>query len=118
MAPMIARLLPSPTPARAAAILRSVFGRLQAPVAFRLWDRSEVRLSGDQAVTTIVIKSPETFLSLMKDPTPYAFAEAYVNGAVDFEGTIFEVMPVANDLEELRVPVLQKLRLLLSLWKG
>jgi hypothetical protein len=115
---MIARLLPSPTPARAATILRSVFGRIHVPVAFRLWDGSEVRLSGDKAMTTIVIKSPETFLHLMKDPTPYAFAEAYVNGAVDFEGTIFEVMPVANEVEELRVPVLQKVRLLLSLWKS
>ena len=115
---MIAQLLPSPTPARAAAILRSVFGRLHAPVAFRLWDGTEVRLSGDQAMTTIVIKSPEIFLSLMKDPTPYAFAEAYVNGAVDFEGSIFEVMPIAAEVEELRVPALQKIRLLLSLWKG
>ena len=118
MASMIARLLPSPTPARAAAILRKVFGRIQAPVAFRLWEGTEVRLSGDQALTTVVIKSPETFLGLIKDPTPYAFAEAYVNGAVDFEGAIFEIMPVANEVEEFRVPAFQKLRLLLSLWKG
>ncbi len=115
---MIARLLPRPTPARAAAILRSVFGRMHVPVAFRLWEGTEVRFSGDKALTTIVIKSPETFLSLIKDPTPYAFAEAYVSGAVDFEGAIFEAMPVANEIEELRVPALQKLRLLLSLWKG
>jgi len=98
--------------------LRKVFGRIQAPVAFRLWEGTEVRLSGDQALTTVVIKSPETFLGLIKDPTPYAFAEAYVNGAVDFEGAIFEIMPVANEDEELRVPAFQKLRLLLSLWKG
>ena len=117
MASMIARLLPSPTPARAAAILRRVFGRIQAPVAFRLWEGTEVRLSGDQALTTVVIKSPETFLGLIKDPTPYAFAEAYVNGAVDFEGAIFEIMPVANEVEELRVPAFQKLRLVLSLWR-
>jgi hypothetical protein len=118
MASMIARLLPSPTPARAAAILRKVFGGIQAPVAFRLWEGTEVRLSGDQALTTVVIKSPETFLGLIKDPTPYAFAEAYVNGAVDFEGAIFEIMPVANEVEELRVPALQKLRLMLSHRKG
>jgi hypothetical protein len=37
---------------------------------------------------------------------------------VDFEGDIFAVMPVANEMEELRVPTHQKLRLLLSLWKG
>jgi cyclopropane-fatty-acyl-phospholipid synthase len=114
---MSARLLPTPTPARAAAVMREIFGRIKAPVAFRLWDGSEVRLSGDKALNTVVIKSPETFLDLIRDPSPYNFAEAYVSGAVDFEGDIFAVMPVANEMEELRVPTHQKLRLLLSLWK-
>jgi len=41
-----------------------------------------------------------------------------VNSAVDFEGDIFAIMPVAFEVEELRVPLLLKLRLLLSLWKG
>jgi hypothetical protein len=115
---MMARLLPNPTPARAAAVVGEVFGNIQAPVAFRLWDGREVRLSGDKALSTVVIKSPETFLGLIQDPTPYNFAEAYVSGRVDFEGDIFAVMPVANEMEELRVSVLQKLRLLVSLWKG
>ena len=115
---MTAWLLPSPTPARAAAMLREIFGRIHAPVAFRLWDGSEVRLSGDKALSTVVIKSPETFLALIQDPSPYNFAEAYVSGRVDFDGDIFAVMPLANEMEELRVPTLQKLRVLLSLWKG
>ena len=115
---MSARLLPTPTPARAAAVLREIFGRIKAPVAFRLWDGSEVRLSGDKALNTVVIKSPETYLDLIRDPAPDNFAEAYVSGAVDFEGDIFAVMPVANEMEELHVPTHQKLRLLLSLWKG
>jgi len=115
---MIARLLPSPTPARAAAILREVFGRIQAPVAFRLWDGSEVRLAGDKPLCAVVIKSAETFLRLILHPRPYDFAVAYVNSAIDFEGDIFAVMPVADEVEELRVPLFLKLRLLLSLWKG
>jgi hypothetical protein len=115
---MMARLLPNPTPARAAAVVREVFGNIQAPVAFRLWDGSEVRLSGDKALSTLVIRSPETFLSLIQDPTPYNFAEAYVSGRVDFEGDIFGLMPVAAEMEELRVPALQKLSLFLSLWRG
>jgi hypothetical protein len=115
---MMARLLPNPTPARAAAVVREVFGNIQAPVTFRLWDGSEVRLSGDKALSTVVIKSPETFLGLVQDPTPYNFAEAYVSGRVDFEGDIFALMPVAAEIEELRVAALQKLSLFLSLWKG
>ena len=115
---MIAWLLPRPTPARAAAILRSVFGRIHAPVAFRLWDGTEVPISTDKAETTVVIKSPEIFLGLAANPTPYAFAEAYVSGAIDIEGSLFAAMPVANEVEYLRVPARQKLRLLLSLWRA
>jgi hypothetical protein len=115
---MIARMLPSPTPARAAAILREVFGRIKAPVAFRLWDGSEVRLAGDKPLCAVVIKSAEIFLHLILHPRPYDFALAYVNSAIDFEGDMFAVMPVAAEMEELQVSFLLKLRLLLSLWRG
>jgi hypothetical protein len=115
---MIARFLPRPTPARAAAILREVFGRIKAPVAFRLWDGSEVRLAGDKPLCAVIIKSAETFLHLILHPRPYHFAHAYVNSAIDFEGDMFAIMPVAAEVEELRVPLLLKLRLLLSLWRG
>ena len=115
---MLARLLPNPSPARAAAVLREVFGRIHAPVAFRLWDGSEVPLSRDKALSTVIIKSPETFLGLIEDPTPYNFAEAYVSGRVDFEGDMFSVMPVANEVEGLRLSTLQKVRLFLFLWRG
>ncbi|MDO8476426.1 MAG: hypothetical protein Q7W02_09580 [Candidatus Rokubacteria bacterium] len=115
---MIARFLPSPTPARAAAILREVFGRIQAPVTFRLWDGSEVRLAGDKPLCAVVIRSAETFLHLILHPRPSDFALAYVHSAVDFEGDIFAIMPVAAEVEELRIPLFLKLRLLLSLWKG
>ena len=115
---MIARFLPNPTPARAAALLREVFGRIQAPVTFRLWDGSEVRLAGDKPLCAVVIKSAETFLRLILHPRPYDFALAYVNSAIDIEGDIFAVMPVAAEIEEIRVPLWLRLRLLLSLWKG
>ena len=115
---MIARFLPSPTPVRAAAILREVFGRIQAPVAFRLWDGSEVRLAGDKPLCAVIIKSAETFLNLILHPRPYDFALAYVSSAIDFEGDMFAIMPLANAVEELRVPLWLKLRLLLSLWRG
>jgi hypothetical protein len=115
---MMASLLPQPTPARAARILRELFGRIVAPVAFRLWDGREVRLSGDEALSTVVFKSPEVFLDLIRHPTPYHFAEAYVMGRLDFEGDMFAIMPIANQVEAMRVPLHQKARLLLSLWRA
>lgn len=114
---MLARLLPNPSPSRAAGVLREVFGHIQAPLAFRLWDGSEVALSGDRALNTVIIKSPETFLSLLENPTPYNFAEAYVSGRVDFEGNIFAMMPVANEVEGIRLSLPQKIRLFFLLWK-
>ena len=115
---MLARILPNPSPSRAAAVLREVFGRIHAPLTFRLWDGSEVPLSADKALSTVIIKSPETFLGLIEDPTPYNFAEAYVSGRLDFEGDMFAIMPLANQVESLRVPLHQKARLLLSLWRA
>src|SRR5262249_60836610 len=115
---MTASLLPSPTPARAARIRRELFGHNVTPVALRLWDGREVRLSSDEALSTVVFKSPEVFLDLIRDPTPYNFAEAYVSGRLDFEGDVFAMMPFANKVEGIRVRLHQKVRLFLSLWRA
>jgi hypothetical protein len=114
---MLGSLLPTPTPGRAAAILREIFGGLPASFAFRLWDGQEVRFGASAPVCTAVIKSPETFLSLIRDPSPYNFAEAYVQSRIDLEGDLFGAMSVANVVENLKVTPLQKLSILLSLWR-
>jgi len=114
---MIEPLAPHPSPGRAARILREVFGDLQAPFAFRVWDGTEVRFGADSPAATAVIKSPEAFLRLMRDPTPYTFAEAYVEGAIDLEGDLFATMDVANVVEEIKLAPMQKLRIFLSMWK-
>ena len=93
---MLSVLLPTPTPGRAAAILREVFGGLPGAFAFRLWDGQEVRLGTGAPAVIAVIKSPETFLSLIRDPTPYNFAECYVQSRLDLEGDLFQAMDVAN----------------------
>jgi hypothetical protein len=114
---MIHRLAPQPTPARAAAILREVFGGLPRPFVFRLWDGTEVTLGPGMPVATAVIKSPEAFVQLMRDPSPGNFAEAYVDSAIDLEGDLFATMDVANAVEEVRLSPTQKVRLFLSMWR-
>jgi hypothetical protein len=114
---MLAFLAPTPTPARAAAILRQIFGGLSASVACRLWDGQEVRVGPGAPVCTAVIKSPQIFLDLIRDPSPYNFAEAYVQSRLDLEGDLFQAMDVANAVEGVRVTPLQKLKILLSLWR-
>jgi len=108
----------TPTPAAAARVLRDVFGRIDGAFAFRLWDGREVRLGPSDPACTAVIKTPETFMRLMRDPTPGNFAEAYVESAIDLEGDLFSAMEIANAVEGIHLSPLRKLRLMLSLWKA
>ena len=113
---MLARLAPRPASARAAAILRQVFGGLGGDLAFRLWDGTEVALGAGPPPVTVVFHSAETFLRLAREPTPLRFAEAFVESAIDIEGDLFAAMDVADAVEELRLPLARRLRLLASLW--
>jgi hypothetical protein len=101
--------------ARAGDVLREVFATVHADFAFRLWDGALVPFGAGPPAFTVVIHAPETFLRLMRDPTPLAFGEAYVGGAIDIEGDMFAAMHVANVLEDLRLPLAQRLRLLLAI---
>ena len=109
--------LPHPTPGRAEQILREVFGTIRAPFAFRLWNGQEVRLGSEVPLCTAVIKTPEVFVRLIRNPSPDSFAEAYVGSEIDLEGDLFSAMDVANAVEQIRLTPAAKLRLLLSLWR-
>ena len=67
---------------------------------------------------TAVVHHPETFVRLMRDPTPLNFAEAYVEGALDIEGDLFAAMKVADAMEEIRLGLRDRLRLLVALWRN
>ncbi len=106
------------SPRRAAEVLHRVFDRIPGGFAFRLWDGSIVNLGSGKPVCTAVVHQPRTFLRLIRDPTPLNFAEAYVDGSIDLEGDLFEAMTVANSIEDLRVPFVERMRMLLTLWRG
>ena len=103
---------------RAAAILQTIFRGIPAGCAFQLWDGTMVNVGGGPPVCTAVIHQPETFLRLASDPTPFNFAEAYVEGALDIEGDLFAAMKIADALEEIRPSLRERLRLLVALWRG
>jgi cyclopropane-fatty-acyl-phospholipid synthase len=109
--------LPAPTANRAERILREVFREIRGPFAFRLWDGREVRFGQEAPACVAVIKAPETFLRLIRNPSPDNFGEAYVAGDIDLEGDLFSVMEVANSVEQIRLGPATKLRLLASLWR-
>jgi cyclopropane-fatty-acyl-phospholipid synthase len=102
---------------RAAEILRRLFGHVTTACAFRLWDGTTVVLGPGAPVCTAVVHDPGTFIRLIRDPTPLNFAEAYVEGALDLEGDLFRAMSIADSMEEVRVPLGDRLRILLALWR-
>src|SRR5262245_6528650 len=101
----------------AAEVLRGVFGHLTTGCAFRLWDGTCVSVGRGDPVCTAVVHDPETFIRLICDPTPRNFAEAYVEGAIDLEGDLFLAMNIANSIEEMRLSLGDRMRLLLALWR-
>ena len=112
---MIARDLSS---RRAAVILHRIFGDVGTGWAFRLWDGTCVTLGDGEPVCTVVVHRPATFFRLMRDPSPYNFAEAYVASDLDLEGDLFAAMKIADAIEEIRPSVPERLRVLVDLWRG
>jgi hypothetical protein len=109
------RVVAPPLSHRAAGVLRQVFADAQGAFAFRLWDGTVVAFGSGAPAFTVVIRAPETFIRLMRDPTPLTFGEAFVESAIDIDGDLYAAMHVANTLEGVRLPLAQRLRLLLSI---
>src|SRR3989475_13331649 len=103
---------------RAAGILRRVFDHVGTGFAFRLWDGTLVELGHSAPVCTLVVHGPETFIRLVRDPTPLNFAEAYVEGALDVGGGLFAALKGADEMEGVRVPVCERVRLFVVVWGG
>ena len=69
-------------------------------------------------VCTAIIHRQETFIRLVRNPSPLTFAEAYVDGAIDLEGDLFAAMSIANAIEGIRVPLVERVKILVALWRG
>src|SRR5713101_7200636 len=83
-----------------AALLSDVLGP-DVPVAFRAYDGS--RFGPDDARTTIVVRSRDALRRIVTAPNELGFGRAYVAGDREVEGDIFDVISVANYIEELRL---------------
>jgi cyclopropane-fatty-acyl-phospholipid synthase len=106
------------SPQRAGKMLHQVFGHIVTGFEFRLWDGTRVTLGHGAPVCTAMVHRAETFVRLLRDPSPLNFAEAYVEGAIDVEGDLFAAMKVADAMEEIRLSFRDRLRLLIDLWRG
>jgi cyclopropane-fatty-acyl-phospholipid synthase len=80
-----------------AELLSDVLGD-DVPVAFRAFDGSTFGPS--DARTTIVVRSPDALRRIVTAPDELGFGRAYVAGELEVDGDIFDVMAVANHIEE------------------
>jgi len=81
-------------------LLCDVLGK-EVPVAFRAYDGSS--FGPPDARTTIVVRSPDALRRIVTAPDELGFGRAYVAGELEVDGDIFDVMAVANYIEELRL---------------
>jgi cyclopropane-fatty-acyl-phospholipid synthase len=81
-------------------LLSDVLGD-DVPVAFRAYDGST--FGPADARTTIVVRSPDALRRIVTAPDELGFGRAYVAGELEVEGDIFDVMAVANHIEELHL---------------
>jgi len=81
-------------------LLSDVLGT-DVPVAFRAYDGS--RFGPEDARTTIVVRSRDALRRIVTAPDELGFGRAYVAGELEVEGDIFDVMSVAEYIEELKL---------------
>jgi len=81
-------------------LLSDVLGT-DVPVAFRAYDGSS--FGPADARTTIVVRSPDALRRIVTAPDELGFGRAYVAGELEVDGDIFDVMAVANYIEELKL---------------
>jgi cyclopropane-fatty-acyl-phospholipid synthase len=81
-------------------VLATVLGE-DVPVAFRAYDGSSFGPS--DARTTIVVRSPDALRRIVTAPDELGFGRAYVAGELEVDGDIFDVMAVADHVQDLRL---------------
>jgi cyclopropane-fatty-acyl-phospholipid synthase len=81
-------------------LLSDVLGA-DVPVAFRAYDGSS--FGPADARTTIVVRSPDALRRIVTAPDELGFGRAYVAGELEVDGDIFDVMSVAEYIEELKL---------------
>jgi cyclopropane-fatty-acyl-phospholipid synthase len=79
-------------------LLSDILGS-DVPVAFEAYDGS--RFGPADARTTIVVRSRDALRRIVTAPNELGFGRAYVAGELEVDGDIFDVIAVANYIEEL-----------------
>lgn len=105
-----------PAASHAGEILRRVFGDIEYGLHFRMWDGTVVAVGREVMPATVTFTSLASFKRVLLNPQADGFAEAYCDGALEFEGDLFEAMKVADSLDKVELTTTQKLLFALRIW--
>ena len=104
------------TPSMAHQLAIRIFDRLmrgyEGAVALRLWDDRLHMPTGEAPSFTLVVRDPVALRRLVLDRNPVQLADAYFQGALDFEGDIYDALTLKTHLERLNLSWRDKLALL------
>ena len=104
------------TPTTAHQLAIRIFDRLmrgyEGAVALRLWDDRLHTPTGESPHFTLVVRDPVALRRLVLDHNPVQLADAYFQGALDFEGDIYDALTLKTHLERLNLSWRDKLALL------
>lgn len=96
-------------------VVERIFGGVRPGIRYRLWDGSEQTIGNPDGTWTLVLRNRERFREAFRTGNTSALAEAFVDNTIDVEGDLFAALRIANQLENLRLGLRDKLKILVEL---
>ena len=91
-------------PTGLAGVLADLLGT-ELPVRIDCYDGSSI--GPREAKTRVIVRSADALRYILTAPGELGFARAYVSGALDFDGDVFEVLGLRDRLPEIRLGTAQ-----------
>lgn len=101
----------------AARILDRIFRDYRNGLAVRLWNGETMTFGHEKPKTTLVFTRLKPFRDLILFSDPIRLAEAYFNGGVDIEGSIYPVLELKEHLKSLNLSMEEKISFLFSAFR-
>ena len=100
-------------------LLKELFSQYDGCVTMRLWNGIEIKLgkkneSSDTPLFTLVCVNPYIIKSMVLGSDPLRLADAYFHGDVDIEGDFFAAVLLKDQLQAIKMPLLQRVKTMIS----
>ncbi len=101
----------------AARILNRIFRDYVNSISVRLWSGEEMHFGSDKPECTLVFNTMKSFRDLILHSDPIRLAEAYFDGSVDIEGSIYPAVLLKDHLKMLDLSLEEKIAFLFNAFR-